>query len=576
MTPPPTEKPAARIEKIDAAETHEDVRRGRQGRARATAAKEPGAIAVAPDAAESIAIPSRPPSRRRPAARKRAATCRPPRSPPADDAAAVGGRRSPTIPPGFAAARDHAGGGACRRPAARIPQLGDAAAVRRAVRPPAIVTRETDDGVRSSDRARRRGHAAARRSRRASDPTRKQSLPVPMLEQRESVAESDEEASSAEPERSRGAPASDRRGRRGRHRGRDRARAAGAHAASLGIAKKKPRRMTAAPRSRARRARACGARQHRRAAHRRSRARRDRARRGCREARASTTRPRVHYKRRDRRGDDAEEHRRGRTTSSPRRSRRGARSPRRSTQLEAAVAATARRSDRVADLGIVRHKQRRLPARSRHSRSAKALAPRDARPRIAPRGAALEQPAHRPQALAEYKALLELDLPDRVREKVRVGRIEPSCEPSRDILRGMRRVAVLPAPARAGAARADHFDWAGQVELDAEGLQSDDPKKRLDAVALLGMRRHPPRAAVPDEGARPTRTSACATRPRRRSAPAARTVAVPAMIEWLCDVDREDAARSPPTCSATSAAPRPPRRSRARSAMPMLRFASAR
>jgi HEAT repeat protein len=38
------------------------------------------------------------------------------------------------------------------------------------------------------------------------------------------------------------------------------------------------------------------------------------------------------------------------------------------------------------------------------------------------------------------------------------------------------------APARAG------FDWQGAVDVDAEGLQSDDAKKRLDAIAYLGMR----------------------------------------------------------------------------------------
>jgi len=30
------------------------------------------------------------------------------------------------------------------------------------------------------------------------------------------------------------------------------------------------------------------------------------------------------------------------------------------------------------------------------------------------------------------------------------------------------------------------FDWAGHVEVDAAGLDSDDPTKRLDAVTEIG------------------------------------------------------------------------------------------
>jgi HEAT repeat protein len=37
-----------------------------------------------------------------------------------------------------------------------------------------------------------------------------------------------------------------------------------------------------------------------------------------------------------------------------------------------------------------------------------------------------------------------------------------------------------------GSASAWTFDWAGHVEVDAEGLQSDDPAKRLEAVTELG------------------------------------------------------------------------------------------
>ena len=101
----------------------------------------------------------------------------------------------------------------------------------------------------------------------------------------------------------------------------------------------------------------------------------------------------------------------------------------------------------------------------------------------------------------------------------------------------MRRVLFVLLLA-SSSARADHFNWAGQVELDAEGLRSDDWKKRLDAVALLGMDdihlaqpflmkaltdddihvRHQAAKALGSGGA---------------------TAAVPIMIEWLGDVDAQ-------------------------------------
>jgi HEAT repeat protein len=87
-----------------------------------------------------------------------------------------------------------------------------------------------------------------------------------------------------------------------------------------------------------------------------------------------------------------------------------------------------------------------------------------------------------------------------------------------------------------GPARADHFNWAGQVDLDAEGLKSDDPKKRLDAVALLGMDDiHLAQSflmkALSDEdlGVRHQAAKALGA--------GGATVAVPTMIEWLSDVD---------------------------------------
>ncbi len=102
----------------------------------------------------------------------------------------------------------------------------------------------------------------------------------------------------------------------------------------------------------------------------------------------------------------------------------------------------------------------------------------------------------------------------------------------------MRRVLFVLLLAASSSARADHFNWAGQVELDAEGLKSDDWKKRLDSVALLGMDdihlaqpflmkaltdddihvRHQAAKALGSGGA---------------------TAAVPTMIEWLSDVDAQ-------------------------------------
>lgn len=86
------------------------------------------------------------------------------------------------------------------------------------------------------------------------------------------------------------------------------------------------------------------------------------------------------------------------------------------------------------------------------------------------------------------------------------------------------------APARAG------FDWQGAVELDAEGLQSDDEKKRLDAIAYLGMRDiHLAQKYLlqalrdPDQRVRHQAAKALGA--------GGATAAVPTMIEWLADSD---------------------------------------
>jgi Flp pilus assembly protein TadD len=87
-------------------------------------------------------------------------------------------------------------------------------------------------------------------------------------------------------------------------------------------------------------------------------------------------------------------------------------------ELEAAAAAAPDDPGVWQDLGILRHKQADDAGALEALGRAKSLAPRDARPRIAI-AALYWSTGDKPQALAEYRALLDLDLPDRVREKVR-------------------------------------------------------------------------------------------------------------------------------------------------------------
>jgi tetratricopeptide (TPR) repeat protein len=87
-------------------------------------------------------------------------------------------------------------------------------------------------------------------------------------------------------------------------------------------------------------------------------------------------------------------------------------------QLEQLVAAAADDASAWHDLGLVRHGAGDLPGAAAALARAKALQPRDPRPRIAL--AALQwKRGDKAAALVEYRALLELELPDRVREKVR-------------------------------------------------------------------------------------------------------------------------------------------------------------
>ncbi len=80
------------------------------------------------------------------------------------------------------------------------------------------------------------------------------------------------------------------------------------------------------------------------------------------------------------------------------------------------------------------------------------------------------------------------------------------------------------------------FDWQGAVDADAEGLQSDDPKKRLEAIAYLATRDihlaqpHLMRALADDD-----------LSVRHQAAKALGTggavAAVPIMIDWLADIE---------------------------------------
>lgn len=86
------------------------------------------------------------------------------------------------------------------------------------------------------------------------------------------------------------------------------------------------------------------------------------------------------------------------------------------------------------------------------------------------------------------------------------------------------------APAHAG------FDWQGAVDADAEGLQSDNPKTRLDAVAYLSQRDvHLAQKylikALSDEDISVRHQAAKAL------GAGGAVAAVPIMIDWLNDVD---------------------------------------
>ncbi|MDQ3370717.1 MAG: HEAT repeat domain-containing protein, partial [Myxococcota bacterium] len=95
-------------------------------------------------------------------------------------------------------------------------------------------------------------------------------------------------------------------------------------------------------------------------------------------------------------------------------------------------------------------------------------------------------------------------------------------------------LALITGVAGAPVAQAWTFDWAGHVEVDAEGLQSDDAEKRYEAVSELGKydialtERHLTRAlGDPVEKVRIAAAKALGA--------GGSLAAVPVMVDWLSD-----------------------------------------
>ena len=88
------------------------------------------------------------------------------------------------------------------------------------------------------------------------------------------------------------------------------------------------------------------------------------------------------------------------------------------THLEQSLAMVGDNAGAWHDLGILKHNQGDLPGATTALERAKTLAPEDFRPRVAL--AALRwKTGDKAGATTEYKALLELELPDRLRAKVK-------------------------------------------------------------------------------------------------------------------------------------------------------------
>lgn len=85
--------------------------------------------------------------------------------------------------------------------------------------------------------------------------------------------------------------------------------------------------------------------------------------------------------------------------------------------LEVAVSAVATDAAAWHDLGVLRHNQGDVPGAIAALEHARTLAPRDPRPRVALAALRWKAGDHR-GAATEYRGLLELDLPQRLRDKV--------------------------------------------------------------------------------------------------------------------------------------------------------------
>jgi len=117
-----------------------------------------------------------------------------------------------------------------------------------------------------------------------------------------------------------------------------------------------------------------------------------------------------------------------------------------------------------------------------------------------------------------------------------LGRV--ASEEDRDILHGVISRAALGVVLLAAIplARADHFNWEGQIEVDATDLHNDDAKKRVEAVRKLSLddiRLAQPflmkALSDPDLGVRHEAAKALGL--------GGSLAAVPAMVDWLSDSD---------------------------------------
>src|SRR5262245_42273098 len=97
-------------------------------------------------------------------------------------------------------------------------------------------------------------------------------------------------------------------------------------------------------------------------------------------------------------------------------------------------------------------------------------------------------------------------------------------------------LAVALGIATPHAVHAWTFDWAGHVEVDAAGLESDDPQKRLDAVGDLAkyditLTQKYLIKALSDDDEKVKQAAAKAL------GAGGSLAAVPLMIEWLSALD---------------------------------------